>query len=362
MTRLRATLVTPLSGPLALFGRAAATGLTLWARYAARLPLPWTGIELDVRDTTADPAAVMRAVIDSRPDVLFGPYGSSTMLAAMRVTDRAVWNHGGATSKLCKPDFPHVINVLSPASTYFEGVLKVVRATDPGAASVSILYISSGFGRDVLKGALSMAARLNFEVRAVTFEPNYVIEAASTLPIADVLLVVGDFADELAIAPVLLTRSWRAAAFVGAGVQEVLEPLGDLREGLLGPAQWIETPTLAPDEGPDSNWFIAKYRQTVGSDPPYPAAQAFAAGLLYARCLRESGETGDAAQLATSRQLACTTLYGRFRIDPVTGLQVGHQVLVVQWQKGVRRVVWPPELAERPLFYPLSHAIHTGSP
>jgi branched-chain amino acid transport system substrate-binding protein len=28
---------------------------------------------------------------------------------------------------------------------------------------------------------------------------------------------------------------------------------------------------------------------------------------------------------------------------------VGHQVLTVQWQNGLRRVVWPLEQAERPL-------------
>jgi hypothetical protein len=201
----------------------------------------------------------------------------------------------------------------------------------------------------VASGAVSAAGKLNFEVQAVPFEPNHAVEVASSLPAADVLLVVGSFADELATASVVLTRTWRVAAFVGAGVEEVLAPLGNLREGLLGPAQWIAAAALEPDEGPDSAWFVAKYRQSVGVDPPYPAAQAFAAGLLCARCLRDSGVGEDAAQLATARQLACTTLYGRFRIDPVSGLQVGHKVLIVQWQNGIRRVIWPPGQAERPL-------------
>lgn len=353
MSKLRAALVTPLSGPLAAFGRAAAAGLTLWATQSANLPPQWTGVELDVRDTANNPAAAMRAAIDTQPDVLFGPYGSSTMLVAARVAERVVWNHGGATSQLSWPAFPRVINVLSPASTYFDGVLQVVRASDPGAATVSICYAATGFGRDVAAGAISTAAQLNFEVRAVSFEPGHVLEGASTLPGSDVLLVAGNFADELAAAPVLLARGWKAAAFVGAGVEEVLAPLGDLREGLLGPAQWMAAVALQPDEGPDSAWFVEKYKQTAGVDPPYPAAQAFAAGLLCARCLRESGSSEDSVQLATARRLICTTLYGRFRIDPGSGLQVGHQVLIVQWQGGIRRVVWPPELAEHPLAYSL---------
>src|SRR5258707_4062967 len=167
MSKLRAALVTPLSGPLASYGRAAAAGLTLWATQSANLPPPWTGVELEVRDTAKDPAAAMHAVIDTQPDVLFGPYGSSTMLAAARVSDRVVWNHGGATSRLSWPAFPLVINVLSPASTYFDGVLQLVRATDPGAATVSIFYGSTGFGRDVATGAANTATQLKFEVRTV---------------------------------------------------------------------------------------------------------------------------------------------------------------------------------------------------
>ena len=98
----------------------------------------------------------------------------------------------------------------------------------------------------------------------------------------------------------------------------------------------------------------------AGGEPPYPAAQAFAAGLLCARCLRDSGQSAvdDSALLAAAHQLACTTLYGAFRLDPQSGLQAGHQMVVVQWQQGIRRVVWPPEHAERPLVTlpsPLTH-------
>src|SRR5690348_3188935 len=100
MARLRAMLVTPLTGPLALFGQACATGLSLWARYAARLPSLWTGVDLDVRDIAPDVRAGVSAAIQNHPDVLFGPYGSSTMVASARNCKRVIWNHSGATSRL----------------------------------------------------------------------------------------------------------------------------------------------------------------------------------------------------------------------------------------------------------------------
>ena len=354
MPALKALLVTPLTGPLALFGRASAQGLSLWANAAANLPAPWNGIELDVRDSGSDPAMAMQAALESHPDVVFGPYGSAPMRATGRVSDRVIWNHGGASASLTRPTFSRIINVISPAATYFTSVLQAVRASDPTAGMVTFLHTTTGFGRDIAAGVQAAANELNFAVHFIPFVPNQAISQVENVPYADILLVAGNFADEQALAPALLRRSWRAAAFVGAGVEEVLAELGERREGLLGPAQWLPTVPLQPDEGPDAAWFVTHYRHHFDTEPAYPAAQSFAAGLLFARCLRENnGNVDDEAQLAAANLLACTTLYGEFRLDPITGLQTGHQVLLVQWQQGTRRVVWPSEYAERPLHYPL---------
>ncbi len=357
MAILRAALVTPLTGPLARFGRAGATALDVWARQAARLPAGWRGVTLEVHDAHPDPARAMHASTASHPDIIFGPYGSSPAVAAAAATERLVWNHGGATSELARPRFPRVVNVPSAASAYFRGTLRAVRAADPDARTVALLHGETGFARDVASGALAAATALAFEVRPVGFPPGQATDTAARLPDAEVLLVVGGFDDEIAAARALLGRGWRAAAFVAAGVEEVLAPLGAERDGLLGPAQWVAAAAPAPDEGPDAAWLVNAFRRATGEEPAYPAVQAFAAGVLSARCLRDAGTTDDAAQLAAAARLSCRTLYGDFRLDPVTGLQVGHEVLTVQWHEGSRRVVWPPELAERPLLYPLSQPL-----
>lgn len=351
MATLHAALVTPLSGPLSLFGRTCATALTLWTKSAANLPSPWTDIALDVRDTGRDVGTAIRAALETHPHILFGPYGSGPMLSAARASERVLWNHGGASSRLAKPTFPQVINVLSPASTYFRGVLEATHVFDPTMRSVALFHSTTGFGRDVAAGATATAAQLQLVVQSLSFEPSQARAMASIVPDADLLLVVGNFADEQAVAPLLLARPWRFVAFVGAGVEEVLAPLGEQREGLLGPAQWIKTATIEPDEGPDVEWFVRKYQKIEGNDPPYSAAQAFAAGLLSARCLRDAGDSHDAALQAAVQKLVCQTLFGTFQLDPISGLQTGHQVVIVQWQQGQRRVVWPPAKAERPLVF-----------
>lgn len=63
-------------------------------------------------------------------------------------------------------------------------------------------------------GAVAIAPTLGFEVQSIPFEPSHAVLASSHVPEADVLLVVGNFAEERAVAPILLTRAFRFVAFV----------------------------------------------------------------------------------------------------------------------------------------------------
>lgn len=339
---LRATVVTELSGPLAEYGRAGAAALDIWTEYHRRR----FGTEVALRaiDTHPEPAVAAQMAERERPDLLFGPYGSSPTAAVAKATSRLIWNHGGARA----PQAGNLIPVLAPASSYFTGAIEVVLQADHDVRSLSLLYGDTGFGRAVGKGAEQHATLRGLRVFPTAPEAS----PANT----EMLLVVGGFAEERDAAQRLLPGSWRAAGFVGAGVEEVLRPLGTLREGLLGPAQWLPQPGTAPDpdEGLSDAEFLSAYRNRMGGDPPYPAAQAFAAGVIAGWCAHDAGSSDDAALLNAAQALDCTTLFGRFRLDPTTGAQVGHQVLTVQWQDGHRRVVWPSERARESLRYPLS--------
>jgi hypothetical protein len=65
---------------------------------------------------------------------------------------------------------------------------------------------------------------------------------------------------------------------------------------------------------------------------------------LPGRC-RLSGRPGARCR---GRPLRCTTFFGRFGLGE-DGRQFEHGVLVVQWRAGVKRIVWPPEVAETEL-------------
>jgi branched-chain amino acid transport system substrate-binding protein len=33
-------------------------------------------------------------------------------------------------------------------------------------------------------------------------------------------------------------------------------------------------------------------------------------------------------------------------LDPETGIQAGHETVLVQWQRGEKKVIWPADVAE----------------
>jgi hypothetical protein len=337
-------VVTPLTGPLGAYGRAGAQALTLWA--AGTLP-GTTPVALRVHDLVADPAGVSVALA-GRPDIVLGPYGSGPARQFAAACEQLWWNHGGAASA---PGPAPRIDVLGSAGGYLDGAITVLSQALPGPRSALFVHGASGFGRTVAAGGALRAGATGWTVRLLEVpDPG----AVPPLPAAEVLLVAADFATEQAIAARVLAERpgedgwalhspWRAAVFVAAGVAEALEQFGARREGLLGPAQWLAAAAPArPDLGPDAATFGAAYRQHTGTAAAYPAAQAFAAGLLAAACVQRAGTTDEHAVLAAARGLDATTLFGRFRLDPTTGAQTGHRMVTVQWQDGQRVPVFPP--------------------
>ncbi|WP_415823316.1 ABC transporter substrate-binding protein, partial [Mycobacterium senriense] len=249
----------------------------------------------------------------------------------------------GATARLARPAYPRVVNVESPASRYLAAVLETLVADGLGKGSeVVIVHVDTGFGREVAEGAATVARRLGLRRRAVTFRPGRARDVLAQVPAGDVLLSAGSFDDDVAIAQWGSERRWRAVGLVAAGVDELRHALGKLVERFYGPCQWFDDGTDDPVDGPNSEWFSRCYRGANSTEPPYPAAAAFAAGVVWERCVKEAGTVESLPVLAASQRLDTTTLFGRFRVDPVTGVQTGHQIRVVQWRDGRRVLVDRP--------------------
>jgi branched-chain amino acid transport system substrate-binding protein len=348
-----------LTGRYALMGRLAAAGL--WqavgdVRGLGGVPIGAERLvpDLAVVDDESTREGVRRALEDlADADVLFGPYGSDLVEEAAGVAaerKRVLWNHGGSADEV--QGLPGVVSVLSPADAYAGPVLEALADLVPGAR----LLIAAGpgrFARSVAQGARRVAERLGMTV--VGTVPHADVPDDPTKQ-ADVLLAAGTFADDLELLRRLQGRP-SALAAVGAGIGRFGAELGPRAEGVLGPSQWEEGVRFRADVGPRGADVIRSLRAAVmarlraegtGGHLDYPTAQAYAAGQVAMRCVEEASTTEHAAVERVARGFRCTTFFGRFGLGE-DGRQQDHQMLALQWQDGVKRVVAPPSLAEAEL-------------
>ena len=357
-----------LSGRFAPQGTQAHRGLSLWAEDlndAGGLVVRQRGdqapIALIVYDdqSRAGPAiaATERLIVRDRVDLLVGPYASSLTLAVAPVADRhgkVLWNHGGSSDAIAERRFRCLVSVPSPASQYFAGVLAMIGTCAPDVRRLALLGSARGtFTQAVLGGAAAYARGHGLEV---ALRATYPQEPSAFAPLAsrvgsgepDVILGVGRTEDDLAFAQACRAGRLRARVIglVATPIALFKQTLGGAADGFVGPSQWEPGVRYQPESGPTSEQFVARFRDRFAVAPDYPAAQAYAAGLIAQNCVAVAGTLEDEALRAAADALALTTFYGRFRLDAATGQQVGHELVVVQWQGARKRTVWPAEAAE----------------
>ena len=369
--RFGATIST--SGRYSLQGRQALAGLQAWAK-ATKLEggvrisqlegmLPVTLIHYDDAGSPERAVAnVERLISVDRVDVLIGPYASDLTRAVVRVArqhGKLLWNHGGASDDIHRPD-TGVVGILTPVSRYFAGLLELVRTVDADAKkAVFLCRRGSRFGRLATRGAQAVGRRAGFVVAALAYSslpedlPQLMAKLRRQRP--DLILSAGSFEDDCAIARESIAAGVRTKAFAltAAAMREFRQTLGTGAEGILAPGQWDPDARYVVDFGPTPSQVAERIR-AMGSASDYPAAQAYAACLIAQHCLEKAGRADDEALWRAACALDCTTFFGRFRINPRTGIQDRHEMVWVQWQGGKRVVVWPLSVAQARPVYPRS--------
>ncbi len=322
-----------LSGRFARQGEQALDGIRLWARPPVRLIC----YDDQSQATIAQQNAV-RLLEADRVDVLFGPYGSHLTIAVAPVAEengKLLWNYGGTSDEIFNRGHRWLVSNASPASDYLRGLpgRLAERSSRPGR--ISIVYDTRGtFASQVARGVVEAARTAGFPaVALVPMRDTDEVVHELRLIGSEVLVLAGSFEDEVGImrARHLWPDSVRVVAAVAAGVQAFYQEIGDAAEGVIGPSQ--------REPNADSDWFVRDFRERFGQVPEYTAAGAFAMGLVLTECIRRAGSLEDEQLRAVAAGLDFSTFYGRFRIDPVTGRQIGHRILLTQWRGGRKIVV-----------------------
>ena len=366
--RIRVGMAVSLSGQFSSQGRQALQGASAWVNdtnadggmyvASAGRNLPLDLIHYDDESTVHGARSLTeRLIVDDAVDILLGPYSSVLTLAACNVAEEhgaVLWNHGGASDRIHEQGFRRCVGILAPASHYMVGLVDLLLERDPRPRRVAILHarrgtfpgaVASGLETEVIGRGSEVVLNRAYQVPVSDFS-TLMAEVEAAEP--DLVAGAGRIQDDLALAREIRSRGLHAeaVALVVAGVAEFGGELGEQADGFTGPSQWEPAASYTPEYGPTAQQLALRHPGFAPGEMDYAMAQAYAGGLVAGRCVEEAGTLDAGALRKAAGGLDFTTFYGRFSIDPDTGLQVGRSVVIVQWQRGRKVVVWPPDVRE----------------
>jgi len=329
--RLRVGACLSLSGRFAQFGRQAALGLEAW-RSLDR------DAELIIEDDRSDRRTLEDILpgVAARCDVLLGPYSTVLARAAGKLAADfgwLVWNHGGSGDDVQQAQPGHMVSVLTPTSRYGEPFVRILAGDAQVQRDLCIVHGSGRFGRQVADGTAGAAAELGISV--VRADPDEFPPAALSRDWD--LFSAGVFEQDagLANSALRLPHPPRRLCTVSAGVREFAHAVDD-PEGVFGIAQWFPGSRDHALLGPSEEEFLRTYSDAsadVGG-PDYPAVQAAAGAVIASHCARLTGSSAREDLWMAAAALDTSTLFGTFRMDPVSGTQVRHETTLVRWRAG----------------------------
>lgn len=315
-----------------------------------------------------------RLITADKVRFFLAPYSSPLTLAGAPVADKhevLYMSHGGATDRVVEQGYRYVVQTLSPASMYQTSFLDMVRQLDPGAKRLALLFKDDEFSREVMKGVQAHAGKTGF---SIVFSRTYPSEVKDLTPVltelqaakADVLAGGGHFADGQ-----LLTRQLadmridlRAASIlVAPAIPAFYQALGGVAESIVSPGQWGIGATYSPEAarkrgidyvGPTQTEFMDLFlAESKGVSPSYHAAEAAAGFLAVVKGITEAASLDPKVVRQVMNRLHFMTFFGDWKIEPDTGRQIGHEMVLLQWQRKKLEIVWPPSAQTSKPVYPM---------
>lgn len=302
-----------------------------------------------------------------RANVIFGPYSSVLARAAAPFAEEAgmvMVNHGGAGDDLYERGHRMVVGVLTPASEYLTGVARLLGTLKLWRKRVAIISSKGRFARAAASGFERACSERRVRRRGVrvrlkytgAFDPERtpnLISGGLRRNRINAIVSAGSYEYDLAVMRLGTSAHLNIPVIgcVAAGVTRFRDDLGENSEGIIGPSQWERQAEITPEIGPSSAEFARRMRaQGVSGagdgECDYPAAQAYAAGLVTLAAIRAADSLDQERIRAAISDLRTTTFFGDFAIDPVTGRQSGHRMLLIQWHGGRKVIIDPVALSD----------------
>jgi branched-chain amino acid transport system substrate-binding protein len=302
----------------------------------------------DDQQSTATAVQLYQKLITSdKVDLLVGPYQSdlAEAIAPLVNRDKMVLPTMDANLDSFTGKYQYLIQTITQTPRYMTPVIDM--AAERGYKTLALLVQDTAFPEELAQGIKQEAQARGI---SVVFEGSY---PATTTDFSSLILKAASFHPEMIIGATFLpdaegiVRAAKAAnvnaklfAFsVGPVEPEFNSGLGSAANDILGTTLWF--PTL-PTAGNAA--FVKTFHAKFGRDPDYHAAMAYGTIQALAAAVRSAGSLDQTKIRDAFLKLNIQTVAGNFRLNS-TGMQLGYQAYVLQWQNGKQVLVWPSNVA-----------------
>jgi branched-chain amino acid transport system substrate-binding protein len=313
-----------------------------------------------------------RLINNDKADFLISPYSSGLADAAAVIAQqykRIMVTAGASSDSTHFKGYTLVYMTYTPASRYLTGALDLLAHLDKNAKKIAIIHEKDKFSTDSVNGLKKYAESKGYQV--VMFE-GYDSGNTDFAPFinkipagVDAVMGGGHFADTTTFARQLYEKKvqTKMIALLVAPPEPKFAELGDACICVTGASQWEPVAKYSPEAakaeqvewfGPTVAEFVKEYQAKYGNEEPsYHSAGGYAAGLILQKAIEKAGSLDTDKVKAALDQEDMYTFYGRIKFNTTPkahGLQEGHQMIIIQWQKGpdgkpVKAAVWPEAAA-----------------
>jgi len=320
-----------------------------------------------------------RLITEDNADYLISPYSSGLAAAASIIAEqngKIMITAGAAEDDAYKTGNTSLFQLYTPGSQYLLSTVDMLKTLDP-EAKVAIVHENDKFSTSVMEGLKPYLESQGFEV---VLEEGYATETNDFGPVinklvesgATVLLGGGHYPDGSTFARQLYERKagLKFVSLLVAPADSKFPELGDAALGISTSSQWELAATHTAEEaaalgktwyGPTGEEFASAYEAASGDKPTYHVAGGYMTGLVLQKAIEDADSVDPEKVKAALEAMDIFTFYGGIKFDTSAdahGLQVGHQMVVAQWQKDdagalVRKVIWPADVANAEPLYPI---------
>ena len=318
-----------------------------------------------------------RLITEDNADFLISPYSSGLTAAASIIAEqngKIMLTAGAAEDDAYKTGNTSLFQLYTPGSQYLLSTVDMLKTLDP-EAKIAVVHENDKFSTSVVDGLKPYLESQGFEV---VLEEGYASETADFGPVinkivesgATVLLGGGHYPDGSTFARQLYERKvgLKFISLLVAPADSKFPELGDAALGVSTSSQWELAATHTPEEasalgkewfGPTGEEFAAAYEAATTEKPTYHVAGGYVAGIILQKAIQDADSIDPEKVKAALEAMDVFTFYGGIQFDTTPdahGLQIGHQMVVAQWQKDdagalVRKVIWPADVANADPLY-----------